>query len=85
MTDDYQDAERLAIKCESGIPEAEAVEQMKQEREDLLNCFARHILNTYKTPVERRAYLDKQEAKNGKAFAEDLRERVKREWERRKK
>lgn len=31
MTDDYATAERLAIKCESGIPEAEAREQMKRE------------------------------------------------------
>lgn len=31
MTDDYSREERLAIKCESGIPEAEAREQMKRE------------------------------------------------------
>ena len=85
MTDDYSTAERLAIKCESGIPEAEAREQMRQEREDLLNCFARHILDTYQTPAERRAYLDKQEAKKGKAFADNLRRRVKEQWEARKK
>ena len=58
---------------------------MKQEHEHMLNCLARHILDTYQTPAERRAYLDKQEAKKGREFAEDLRARVKREFERRKK
>ena len=82
---DYGREERLAIKVESGIPEEEALEQMKQEHEDTLNCFARHILHTYKTPAERRAYLDKQERKKGREFADDLRRRVKEQWEARKK
>ena len=85
MIEDYAAAERLAIKCESGIPEAEAIEQMKQELVDYLEYCLESLLNDPRSREERRAYIDRQEWLKGKKFADELRERVKREWEARKK
>lgn len=50
----------------------------------MLNCLARWVLSHFKTAQGRRDSLMRMEKKHGKAFVDDLRMRMTREWEKKK-